>query len=52
MAKGFFVAALARQGVVDVGHCHDLRGNGDILTLQAVRVAAAVPALVMPAAMA
>ena len=50
MAKGFFVAALARQGVVDVGHCHDLRGNGNILTLQAVRVAAAVPALVMPAA--
>ena len=50
MVKGFFVAALAGHGVVDVRQRHHLRGNGDLLALQPVGVAAPVPALVVPAA--
>ena len=33
MAVGLFVAALTRQRVIDIGHRHDLRGNGDLLPL-------------------
>lgn len=50
MAVGLFVAALTRQRVIDIGHRHDLRGNGDLLPLQPVRVAAPVIPLVVPAA--
>ena len=50
VVEGLLVAALARQRVVDVGHCDDLRGDGDVLALQPVGVAAAVPPLVMPTA--
>ena len=50
MAVGFFVAALTRQRVIDIGHRHDLRGNGDLLPLQPVRVAAPVIPLMVPAA--
>ena len=46
----FFVAALARQCVVYIGHRHDLRGDGNLLLFKPVRVAAPVPALMMPAA--
>ena len=50
MGKRLLVAALARQRVVSVGKRDDLRGEGDILALEAVGVALAVPALVVPAA--
>ena len=50
MAVGLFVAALTRQRVIDIGHRHDLRGNGDLLPLQPVRVAAPVISLMVPAA--
>ena len=44
------IAALAGQGVVHVCQRHHLCRNGDLVPFQPVRVAAAVPALVMPAA--
>ena len=50
VVERFFVAALARQCVVYIGQRHDLRGDGDLLTFKPVRVAAPVPALMMPAA--
>ena len=50
VGKRLLVAALARQRVVSVGERDDLRGDGDILALEAVGVALAVPALVVPAA--
>ena len=46
MVKGFFVAALAGQGVVDVGQRYGLGTDGDVVALQPVGVAAAVVALV------
>ena len=50
MVKGFFVAALAGQGVVDVGQRYGLGTDGDVVALQPVGLAAAVVALVVPAA--
>jgi len=50
VGKRLLVAALARQRVVSVGKRDDLRGDGDILALEAVGIALAVPALVVPAA--
>ena len=50
MVKGFFVAALAGQGVVDIGQRHGLGTDGDVVALQPVGVAAAVVALVVPVA--
>ena len=50
VAVRLFVAAVARQRVVYVRERDHLRRDRDLLAEQAVRVAAAVPALVMPAA--
>lgn len=50
VAVRLFVAAVARQRVIYVRQRDDLRRDRDLLAEQAVRVAAAVPALVMPAA--
>ena len=50
MVKGLFVATLTRQGIVDVSQGHNLCGDGDLIPFQTVRVAAAVPALMVPAA--
>ena len=47
---GVLIAALAGQSVVYVCQCHHLRRNGDLIFFQPVRVAIAVPALVVPAA--
>lgn len=44
-----FVAALTGQRVVDVRQRNDLRFDGDLVPFQPVRVAAAVPPLVVPA---
>ena len=41
---------LADQAVVGIGQCDHLRRDGDAIALQAVGEAAAVPALMMPAA--
>ena len=43
------IAALAGQGVVHVRQRHHLRRNGDFVPFQPVRVAIAVPALMVPA---
>ena len=50
VAVRLFVAAVARQRVIYVRQRDYLRRDRDLLAEQAVRVAAAVPALVMPAA--
>ena len=47
---GRFIAAVAGQGVVHICQCHHLCCDGDRIALQLVRVAAAVPALMVPAA--
>ena len=47
---GVLIAALAGQSVVHVCQRHHLRRNGDLVPFQPVRVAIAVPALMMPAA--
>lgn len=43
MRKGLFVAAVTRER-------DDLRRNGDLVALESVGIAAAIPALVVPAA--
>ena len=50
VVKGFFVAPLAGQRVVDICQSHHLRGDGDSFPPQPVRVAVAVPPLMVPAA--
>ena len=50
VVKGFFVAPLAGQRVVDICQCHHLRGDGDPFSPQPVRVAVSVPPLMVPAA--
>ena len=50
MVVGVLIAALAGQGVVHVRQRHHLCRNGDLVPFQPVRVAIAVPALVVPAA--
>ena len=47
---GRFIATVAGQGVVHICQCHHLCCDGDRIALQLVRVAAAVPALMVPAA--
>lgn len=47
---GRFIAAVAGQGVVHICQCHHLCCDGDRIALQLVRVATAVPALMVPAA--
>ena len=49
MVVGVLIAALAGQGVVHVRQRHHLRRNGDLVPFQPVRVAIAVPALMVPA---
>ena len=50
VAVGLLITALAGQCVVHIGQCHHLCCNGDLVALEPVRVAAAVPPLVVPAA--
>ena len=50
MSEGVLVDTLACQGIIDVSDGYDLRGDRDGIALEAVRVSATVPALVMPAA--
>ena len=50
VVKRLFVAAFACKRVVHVCHGDDLRGNRNLIALETIRVAAAVPTLVMPAA--
>ena len=45
--QGAFVAAFGRERVVDVGDAHDARHERNVISGQAVRVAGAVPGLVM-----
>ena len=49
VGEGFFVAALTGQRVVDVGQRDQLRPDGDVVACQAVRIAPAIPPLVVPA---
>ena len=49
VGERLFVAALTGQGVVHIGQGDDLRADGDVIALEAVRVAPAIPALMMPA---
>ena len=50
MGEGFLVAALAGQGIVNIGQGRYLCSNGNIIAAQPIGVAFAVPALVVPAA--
>ena len=50
VGEGGLVAAVAGEGVVHIGQRHHLRGDGDLVPLQAIGIAAAVPPLVVPAA--
>ena len=50
LLDGLFVAPLVCQRVVDIRQRHHLRGNGDLLSPQPIRVAVSVPALMVPAA--
>ena len=45
---GFFVAAVAGQCIVHIGQRDQLCADGDLIALQPIRVAAAIPALVVP----
>ena len=45
VGERLFVAALTGQGVVHIGQGDDLRADGDVIALEAVRVAPAIPAL-------
>ena len=49
VGERLFVAALTGQGVVHIGQGDDLRADGDVIALEAVRVAPAIPALMVPA---
>ena len=49
MRDGVLVHAHARERIVYVGHRDHLRGNGDVVALEAVGIALAVPTLVVPA---
>ena len=46
----FFITAFTGQSVIDVGQSDHLGGNGDFISLQAVRVTVAVVSFVVPAA--
>ena len=50
VVERLFVAAFACKRVVHVCHGDDLRGNRNLIALETIRVAAAVPTLVVPAA--
>lgn len=49
VGERLFVAALTGQGVVHIGQGDNLRADGDVIALEAVRVAPAIPALMVPA---
>ena len=49
MGVSFFVYTLADQGVIHIRQRHHLDGYGDLIALQAVRIATAIIALVVPA---
>ena len=49
MGEGFFVAAFAGQCIVHIGQRDQLCADGNFIALQPIRVAAPVPALVVPA---
>ena len=49
VGERLFVVALTGQGVVHIGQGDDLRADGDVIALEAVRVAPAIPALMVPA---
>lgn len=44
---GLFIAVLADQCVIDIGHGDDLSGNGDLLPSETVWIALTVPAFVV-----
>ena len=46
---GFFVAAVAGQCIVHIGQRDQLCADGDLIALQPIRIAAAIPAFVVPA---
>ena len=46
---GFFVAAVTGQCIVHIGQRNQLCADGDLIALQPIRVAAAIPAFVVPA---
>ena len=50
MVERLFVAAFACKRVVHVCHGDNLRGNRNLIALETIRIAAAVPTLVVPAA--
>ena len=50
VGEGLLVAAIARERVVNIRERDDLCRNGDLVALEPVGIAAAVPALMMPAA--
>ena len=49
VGERLFVAALTGQGVIHIGQGDNLRADGDVIALEAVRVALAIPALMVPA---
>ena len=49
MGEGFFVAAFAGQCIVHISQRDQLCADGDLIALQSIRVAAPIPAFVVPA---
>ena len=50
VVKGRLIAALTGQRIVHIGQGNDLGGDGDLIALEPVGIASAVPPLVVPAA--
>ena len=46
---GFFVAAVTGQCIIHIGQRDQLCADGDFIALQPIRIAAAIPAFVVPA---
>ena len=49
MGEGFFIAAFAGQRIVYIGQRNQLCADGNFIVLQPIRVAAPIPAFVVPA---
>ena len=49
MRKGFFIAALIRQRIISIRNGNHLCRNGNIIPCQPVRIALAIPTLMVPA---
>ena len=49
VGEGFFIAALAGQCIVYICQRDQLCADGDLIALQSIRVAAPIPAFVVPA---